>query len=288
MHMSDWSLLQTLYACRNLTRAAETLYVSQPTLSKRLKAIEEELHITIAVRGKQGLTFTPEGEYLAVKAAQINSIFQETRQQLSLMSQEISEPLSIGSSSSIARFFLPFYLQKLKVLHPHVQFHLVTRLSSQIISLVQHQKLQMGFVNGNLNFSGEKKKILTEQAYLASSSPISLEQLPSQPYLTYFKDPRSQRLLEDWWQEHFLSPFPPGLTVKDGTICKEMICRGLGYSIFFTREYMEDHPDYIQPLYHKDGTPLCRDTWLIWQKDSCQGTFAEELIHMIPEARPFS
>ena len=61
MHMSDWSLLQTLYTCRNLTRAAETLYVSQPTLSKRLKAIEEELHITIAVRSKQGLTFTPEG-----------------------------------------------------------------------------------------------------------------------------------------------------------------------------------------------------------------------------------
>lgn len=48
---SDWALIQTLYECRNITRAAAQLYISQPTLTKRLRAIEEELGVVIALRG---------------------------------------------------------------------------------------------------------------------------------------------------------------------------------------------------------------------------------------------
>lgn len=284
MQMSDWNLLQTLYTYRSLTRAAQVLYLSQPTLSKRLKAMEEELGVTIAIRGKQGLSFTPEGEYLAVKAAQIHSIFQEVRQHLSQMEQDVSGILSIGAPSSIARFFLPAYLQRFMALHPHLRFDLVTRLSSQLAGMVEQGKLQLGFINGSVDFSGEKKLVLREQAYLASSQPVSLDRLPSLPYLTYFKDPCTQQLLESWWQEHYRSPFPRGLTVKDGTICREMICRGLGYSIFFTKGYMQDHPEFIQPLYHKDGSHFTRDTWLIWQKGQRPGGAAGEFIDLIPEA----
>ena len=283
MQMSDWNLLQTLYTYRSLTRAAQVLYLSQPTLSKRLRAIEEEFGTIIAIRGKQGLTFTPEGEYLAVKAAQINTIFQEARQHLAQLQSEADDVLSIGASSSIARFFLPAYLQRFRAVHPRIRFELATHLSSQIAAMVEQGKLQLGLVNGDLAFSGEKKRVLVEHAYLACSFPISLEQLPSLPYLTYFKDPASQRLIENWWREHYPSPFPQGLTVKDGTICREMIFQGLGYSIFFTKGYMEDRPEYQMPLYHRDGTPFTRSTWLIWQQSRCRSNILQELIHLIPE-----
>lgn len=59
MRMSDWNLIQTLYECRSLTKAAGLLYLTQPTLTKRLQAIEEELGVTVAVRGKRGISFTP-------------------------------------------------------------------------------------------------------------------------------------------------------------------------------------------------------------------------------------
>ena len=124
----------------------------------------------------------------------------------------------------------------------------------------------------------EKKRVLVEHAYLACSFPISLEQLPSLPYLTYFKDPASQRLIENWWREHYPSPFPQGLTVKDGTICREMIFQGLGYSIFFTKGYMEDRPEYQMPLYHREGRPFTRSTWLIWQQSRCRSNILQEFI----------
>ena len=37
----------------------------------------------------------------------------------------------------------------------------------------------------------------------------------------------------------------------------------LGYSFFFVRGYMADHPQYVYPLHYKDGTPLLRNTWLL-------------------------
>lgn len=95
MKTSDWALIQTLYECRNITRAAAQLYISQPTLTKRLRAIEEELGVVIALRGKRGVTFTPEGEYLAVKATQFLSLMDEVNRHLTELKEEPS-----GTSAS--------------------------------------------------------------------------------------------------------------------------------------------------------------------------------------------
>ena len=111
MKTSDWALIQTLYECRNITRAAAQLYISQPTLTKRLRAIEEELGVVIALRGKRGVTFTPEGEYLAVKATQFLSLMDEVNRHLTELKEEPSGTLCIGASNSMARFSRPGLLQ---------------------------------------------------------------------------------------------------------------------------------------------------------------------------------
>ncbi|MDO4268576.1 MAG: LysR family transcriptional regulator [Eubacteriales bacterium] len=268
--MSDWILLRTLYECRNLTRTAELLYLSQPTISKRLQAMERELGVTIAVRGKRGITFTPEGEYLAVKSAQFQSLMQEIHTHLSQMTKEPDRCLSIGASSSITRYFLPALLQAFQLAHPHARFDITTGLSSQISHMVEQRKLDLGLVNGEFPFSGSKYLFRTEQGYLASSTPPDMALLPSLPYITYFKDRNTQNLIEQWWRENYASPFPQGLTVRDGDICKSMIARGLGYSFFFTREYMEEYPEYIHPLFHRDGSPLVRSAWIVCMPEAEQ------------------
>lgn len=281
MRMSDWYLLQTLYECQNLTKAAELLYLSQPTLSKRLQSIELELNVTIAERGKRGITFTEEGEYLVVKAVQINGLMDEIKNHLAQNQNEPADVLSIGAPNSMARFSLPVLLQQYRLEHPRIQYDLTTNLSSKITRLVERGKLDLGFVSGEIPFSGEKQLFKTEHAYLASVEPLDISQLNRHPYITYFKDPYSQQLIEQWWQEYYYSPLPNGLTVKHGEICKEMILKGLGYSIFFIRDYLADHPQFIQPLYHKDESPLTRNTWLIYQKESLQKPHVKSFINNI-------
>ena len=268
MQMSDWNLIRTLYSCRNLTRAAELLYLSQPTVTKRLQAIEKEFGVTIAERGKRGIIFTPEGEYLAVKAAQMLNLMQEIEEHLAAGKQEPECTFMIGASNSISRFVLPGLMQRFQSSHPHIRFEITTGMSSQISHLVEQRKLDLGFVNGDFTFIGAKDLFRVEQGYLASSVPIPLSKLPDQPYITYFKDSNTQCLIEQWWREHFSIPFPQGLTVKDGDICKSMITRGLGYSFFFTREYLDQNPECIYPLSHADGRPLTRNTWILSLKEN--------------------
>ena len=68
MKDTDWQIINELYKTRNITKAANNLFIAQPTLTKRLQYIEDELGITLIIRSARGLIFTPEGEYIAKQA----------------------------------------------------------------------------------------------------------------------------------------------------------------------------------------------------------------------------
>ena len=59
MEEKDFELLQTLADSRNITKAADKLYITQSTLSKRIRSIERELGIELRLRSHQGIRFTP-------------------------------------------------------------------------------------------------------------------------------------------------------------------------------------------------------------------------------------
>src|SRR5690625_748946 len=61
VNLRDWELLVTLYETENITHAANKLYLSQSTLSSRLKRLEEKFDIHIVLRHRRGISFTPEG-----------------------------------------------------------------------------------------------------------------------------------------------------------------------------------------------------------------------------------
>ncbi len=79
----------------NISRAAEVLHVTQPTLSRQMKELEDELHTTLFIRGKR-LTLTDSGVMLRRRAEEVvslmNKIDSEFREQ-----EEISGVISVGS-----------------------------------------------------------------------------------------------------------------------------------------------------------------------------------------------
>ncbi|MEW4413255.1 LysR family transcriptional regulator [Clostridium sp. AN503] len=281
MRMTDWNLIQTLYECRSLTKAASLLYLTQPTLTKRLQAIEEELGVTIAVRGKQGVSFTPEGEYLAVKAVQFNNMMQEVKEHLISFSSQPGGVLTLGAPNSMARFAIPELLQEYRRLRPGVQFDFITTQSSHVCRLVEQGKADLGFINGEIPFQGKRLLYKTEQAYIASSEALDMDHLEKYTYITYIKDSYTQQIIEQWWNEHYYTPLPRGLTVRHADICKEMILKGLGYTVFFAWDYMADYPQFIHPLCHRDGSPLLRNTWLIYTENSIRKPQVDDFIRCI-------
>lgn len=86
---------------KNISKAAEALHISQPSLSRQLKNLEAELGVTLFYRGHQEITLTQEGYYLQEHAEEIISLTNKTQQNIK-RSQIISDELYIGAGESIA------------------------------------------------------------------------------------------------------------------------------------------------------------------------------------------
>lgn len=80
----------------NITRAAESLHIAQPSLSKQLMELEQELGKQLLIRGKRKITLTEEGVLLRKRAEEIVQLVNKTEQEISSDTQQLSGEISIG------------------------------------------------------------------------------------------------------------------------------------------------------------------------------------------------
>ena len=80
----------------NLTRAAERLMMSQPPLSYQMKKLEEELGVTLFLRGKRRLELTDAGKLFLRRAYELEALEEKSREEMQSFGKGISGNLSIG------------------------------------------------------------------------------------------------------------------------------------------------------------------------------------------------
>lgn len=109
MEERDWQIIKTLYEQKNITKTARVLYMSQPTLTARIKQIEESLGTKLLYRGNKGITFTETGEYTVKFAEHILGEMQELRETITNMQEDVAGTLRIAAPSILARYFCQSY-----------------------------------------------------------------------------------------------------------------------------------------------------------------------------------
>lgn len=124
MKDSDWQILYELYKTPNMTKVANLLYISQPSLSKRLQSMEEEFHVEIVKRTTKGLEFTKQGELLAKKAQEYMIFLQQLKKELLEFQEENMKIIVLGASYTYSKFVLTELLYEYTKAHPNVQFEL--------------------------------------------------------------------------------------------------------------------------------------------------------------------
>ena len=82
MDEQDFRLLNVLGRTRNITHAADELYITQSSVSKRIRQMERELGTTLMLRSRQGIQFTPSGEIVLAHIQHILHELDQIRQEL--------------------------------------------------------------------------------------------------------------------------------------------------------------------------------------------------------------
>lgn len=282
MKDSDWAILDMLYREPNITKAADLLFMTQPSLTKRLQQIEKEFSTTIAIRNPKGIVLTAQGEYLAIKAGEMLRKFKEIQQKVMEMNDGNKGTLKLGVTNSYGRFQLPYLLNQYKTMYSNINFEIRSGLSSDILRMVSLKELNIGFIRGDHEFEGIKHLISVDPSYIVSKKEIRLEDLPHIPRIEYQIDPLTVKLVDHWWSEHFTMPPLKGLVVNHGDTCREMIANGLGYGIFFVPEFIEGSVGlYKLPMLTKDNNPFTRNTWMICNSDSSKIPFVKNFIDFV-------
>ena len=109
---------------QSITAAAETLHITQPTLSKQLRELEEELGKKLFTRGNRKITLTEEGMFLRKRAQEIVELADKTEANFAAGVDSVSGDIFIGSGETGAVRYLGRTLYKMRSIYPGVRFHL--------------------------------------------------------------------------------------------------------------------------------------------------------------------
>lgn len=231
MNASDYQLIDALFNTKNISKAAELMFVSQPALTYQLQRIEKELEIKIVNRGNKGVEFTAEGERLVDFSKEMLLRINNFKDSLFNMSEKIQGNLRLGVSSNYAHYKLPSLLNKFLQIYPNIKMSIYTGWSTEMLPLLQNNQVHVAILRGDMKWSGKKILIEEENVCLVSKKEIDLKELPYMGRINFKTDPLLQKQIDDWWQINFKTP--PLSTIKVDRIdtCKEMVINNLGYAI---------------------------------------------------------
>lgn len=268
MKDSDWRILYELHKTSNLTKTANLLYMTQPTLTKRLKQIEAEWGCTIVDRTPKGLTFTDEGNFLAAQAKQYLDLFRSTKDELKRIQEAALTEIVIGASYTYSKYSLADVLVPYQALHPNTRFRIVNDSSDALYRQVLDGSVDVGFLRGDYDGPVNRTLLGETGGFLVTKGPADFSALSNMPRLDYKTNEKTTSILTTWWEARFKTDWPAGMMVGHIDGAWKLIEEGMGYALSFLPENFENRYQLtLTPLLWPDGSQVMRNTWFVYPKE---------------------
>ena len=162
----------------SFTKAAETLFMTQPAVTFQVKQLEEQLNTRLFDRAQGRISLTPAGQVALDYAERILALSAELDTHLKEMSGQAAGPLLIGASMTIGEYVLPQLIGEFKARFPAVAPTLFVGNSEAVQERVAERTLDLGFIEGDSHLSSLQSEICCEdelQVVCAPAHPLAKE-----------------------------------------------------------------------------------------------------------------
>ncbi|CDA11818.1 LysR family transcriptional regulator [Intestinibacter bartlettii] len=281
---SDWEILYKLYETPNMTKVADMLYISQPSLTKRVKNMEKEFGVKIINRTSKGVKFTSEGEYLAKKAKEYMEFIKNVKEGLNSYKTELEGTIKVGSPYTYSKFELTDVLFEYSKKNKNVKFEIINDQSNNLFKMVLKNHIELGFICGD--FAGDVNKILVKQnkAYIVSKGPINLEKLSQMQRIDYKTNDKSKEILDRWWRKTYGENPPIGMFAGYVEFAWQLVDKGLGYACCFLPDGFEKVYNLcLTPILDDEGNNIIRNTWLVYPKKKQMSTVVKDFVQFVKD-----
>lgn len=176
----------------SFSKAAEALYLTQPTVSEHIRTLEDEVGVRLLDRLGRGAAVTRAGQLLLSYAQRILALSREARQALDGFQGRMSGELLIGASTIPGEYILPAMIGRFKEKYPDISITLLIGDSQAAIDWVAEGRAELGVVGARLSHRGvEYKELIPDEVVVVvpgahpwhGRKQIMLEELRSEHLL---------------------------------------------------------------------------------------------------------
>lgn len=178
---------------QSISGAAESLHLSQPTLSRQLKEMEEELGKQLLIRGNRRVTLTEEGMILRKRAEEIVELVKKAENEISLSESVIAGDITVGAGETDGIRFLIKAADSLQKEYPLVHFHIVSGDMATVLEDLDRGLIDFGLIFGEVDTSKYEHisvpyndvwgVLMRRDSPLAEKETISAEDLLDKPLI---------------------------------------------------------------------------------------------------------
>lgn len=226
----------------SFTRAAESLFMSQPAVTFQIRQLEDRYQVRLFERGHGRISLTPAGQLVMDYAEKIISLSDEMEMRLGEMTGEMRGLLLIGASTTIAEALMPGILGDFNALYPQARPRLMVANSETIESRVSAHTLDVGLIesdakeqNIDAEYCGEDELVVicAHDYPLANAASVTPKQLRDYEYIAREPGSGTREVAESYFRAAGVPPENLKNQMELGNLeaLKSVVATGLGYGI---------------------------------------------------------
>ncbi|MEX2963551.1 HTH-type transcriptional regulator CysB [Microbulbifer sp. TYP-18] len=239
----------------NVSATAQSLFTSQPGISKQIRLLEDELGVEIFARSGKHLTrVTPAGEAILKTAGEIMRKVENIKQVAQEFSNDRRGSLSIATTHTQARYALPAVIKSFITRYPEVSLHMNQGTPMQISEMAADGTADFAIATEALELFSDlvmmpvyrwNRCVLVPRDHpLCSTSRLTLEEVAEHPIVTYVFGFTGRSKLDEAFLQKGLSP-KVVFTAADADVIKTYVRLGLGIGIVADMAVDEAEEDLV-------------------------------------------
>lgn len=271
----------------SITKAAETLHMTQPPLSRQLKDLENEVGKQLLIRGSKKVTLTEDGMLLRKRAEEMIALMEKTKSELSSSDENINGEIYMGSGETEAVSTIAKVAKNLQKEHPLIRYHIYSGDAEHIVERLDKGLIDFGllvepFDNSKYDFIRLPVKdtwgvLMRKDSPLTEKESICAEDLWDKPLIISHQTTISNEMIA--WLRKDISQLNIVATYDLLYNASRFVKMGFGYVIALDKliNTSGDSNLCFRPLYPASEAGLC----IVWKKYQVFSRAAEQFLREI-------
>jgi len=245
--LQQMEALARLVEERSFSQAARKMCLTQPSLTKHIKNLEDVIGAAVVIRKNTGISLTPEGKILYDYARRVFKLIGEAREKIVRAQEDQSGSIFISASTIPATYILPYVLNTFHKQYRDIRCYVQTNDSDATVDMILDNQAEIGFIgkpvsNRKLHAEAVWKDrlilIVPEGHRWRKKSSVTIDELSREPFIVRERGSATRSIFEEQLQRNMgrgLSRFNVICELGSSEAVKEAVIAGLGVSVLSSR-----------------------------------------------------